>query len=77
MLEWQRHVDQQCGGCGQPLVESTRKDLEGAYEVSAVACHACAARERGAKKFTDTDGLKLAVHMLPAARDLIDGRADG
>lgn len=74
-LEWQRHLDEQCT-CGNPLMESTDPELEGAYEAQAVVCHACAAREAASKKFADADGVKLATHLTAEARAYLDGRDD-
>lgn len=75
MLAWQAHLDELCT-CGNSLLESTDPEMEGAYEAHAVVCHACAAREAASKKFADSNGVKLATRLDPAARDYLDRRAD-
>lgn len=45
-----------CGGCGHPLEVSTAKENQLAYAAEIVRCHACAAKERAAKKFADDGG---------------------
>ena len=74
MLEYQRWADTQCSGCGQSLAESIDPDLEGAYDVAAIVCHACAARDRTSKKHRDVDGLRLAVSLSAQAREFLDGK---
>lgn len=71
-MQWQEHERSLCGGCGQPLHESTLPDLEGAYEVTALACHACAERESKQPDYKDQHGVKLAVHLSADARRWLD-----
>lgn len=52
-------------------------DLEGAYDVEALACHACAAREAKASDFKDTHGVKLHVHPSAEAQQYLDERKEG
>lgn len=39
--------------CGHQRSETTAADAEGAYRVTPVRCHACAAKERAARKFLE------------------------
>jgi hypothetical protein len=48
-LEWQEHKDSLCSGCGNPRDESFALENHDRYDVTALACHACAARERKAQ----------------------------
>lgn len=57
-----------CDGCGQSLHESTCSELEGAYEVTALVCHACSAREHQAREMSDERGVKFAVSLSEQAR---------
>lgn len=73
VLEWQRWCDLQCSGCGQPMTETLDPELEGAYEATAVVCHGCAARE-GEQKRQDGVGVRVAVDLIPEARDFLRER---
>lgn len=69
---WREHEASLCAGCGQSVHESMRPDLEGGYEVHAIACHACAAREAKTTDFKDVHGIKLAVKPTPDAQAFLD-----
>ena len=45
-LEWIEYDDSLCSGCRNPRIESFDIANEDKYDVEALACHACAARER-------------------------------
>ena len=68
VLLWGEHESTLCAGCGHPAHESMSPDMEGGYEVHAVACHACAVRESKATDFKDVQGVKLAVKPTPEAQ---------
>lgn len=47
------HADT-CGGCGQPLSQSTDPDAEGGYEVpDPTRCHACTALHKHQEKYAE------------------------
>ena len=77
VLAWQEHEASLCGGCGHPLHESTSAELEGAYDVTALACHACAAREQASAKHRDQHGVKLHASLSDAARRYLDDLKEG
>ncbi len=65
-LAWQELQDETCPGCGQPRAESFHPDSDGAYEVRALRCHACSAKDDRSKDIVnnedaDTGGLYLTV----------------
>lgn len=45
-LAWQAELDGQCGGCGQPLDESSDPANSESYAGKTLVCHACAAMDR-------------------------------
>jgi len=47
-LEWQAYQDALCPGCKRPRVESFDIAMDDHYDVTALQCHACAARDRRA-----------------------------
>lgn len=49
-LLWQAEEDAKCGGCGEPLDESTAKENEKYYAATEVMCFGCAAINRRAEK---------------------------
>lgn len=57
-----------CPGCGLPRDETMAKESDGAYRAKAQRCHACAARDRKAKEFTqghhEAGGLFIGVERL-------------
>lgn len=53
-----------CPGCGEPRVRSFDPENEFAYRATPLACHACAAKERVARKVDVRDGLHVAVEFL-------------
>lgn len=52
VLEYLREKSLLCPGCGLPRDETMDPEAEGHFASKALRCHACAARERAAKKFT-------------------------
>jgi hypothetical protein len=51
VLEYLREKALLCPGCGLPRDETMDPEAEGHFTSRALRCHACAARERAAKKF--------------------------
>jgi RNase P subunit RPR2 len=55
-----------CGDCHRPMAETMAVEADDAYDTVVLRCHACAARERAGRKFTedgnaDTAGLRIAI----------------
>lgn len=42
-----------CGGCGQPLSETTEVDSDGMYRPTVIRCHACTAAQIATEMFQD------------------------
>ena len=65
VLEYLREKALICSGCGLPRDETMRPDAEDHFSSRALRCHACAARDREAKRFTsqkhDAGGLYFTV----------------
>jgi hypothetical protein len=60
VLEYLREKALLCPGCGLPRDETMDPEAEGHFTSRALRCHACAARERAAKKFAmQNDGGSL------------------
>ena len=56
------HVDRdRCGGCGQPLSESTAPDADDAFYGHAVRCHGCKAAAHASERVDDKHGLMVWV----------------
>jgi hypothetical protein len=56
-LDWQAERDLICQGCGRPRDESMVHENDAPfYEVTALACHACSARDLAARDATDQRG---------------------
>lgn len=57
-----------CPGCGHPRDETMDKDAYDHYKAHVLRCHACAARDRAAKKHTDqphdSAGLMFGVERI-------------
>lgn len=56
-----------CGGCGLPRHETMDPALETAWAAEVWRCHACAARDRTAKRMgqdehADTAGMMISVN---------------
>ena len=47
-LEWAAHQKSLCPGCGGPRVETFDIAMDDHYDVTALQCHKCAARDRKA-----------------------------
>lgn len=64
-LAWQAEQRAKCDGCGQPKDESMNPDNDGAYEVTALRCHSCAAMSAKSKTYSDMSsaGLYLSPHL--------------
>lgn len=65
-LEWVEFKASLCGGCGRRRTETFDPSNEERYDVEALRCHACAARDRAAKSFhhdehADTSGIYFAT----------------
>ena len=64
-LEYFEEQSLLCSGCGLPRDETMSKEAQDTYKAQAVRCHACAERDREAKKFTsgphDDAGLMFRV----------------
>lgn len=58
-----------CGGCGQPMSETTKADNDGRYvPMAAVRCHFCTAAEIGRTAYQDNSqasALHVPVRLLP------------
>lgn len=48
VLEWQAYQKSLCVGCKRPRAESFDVAMDDRYDVHALQCHACAARDRRA-----------------------------
>lgn len=62
----------QCGGCGNDRRESMNPDNQFAYQVEAVRCHACAARDRHVEKLpkeTSHAGLSFVAKLKEVPAD--------
>lgn len=53
VFEYLREKALTCPGCGLPRDETMSPDAERHYRSRAMRCHACAAREREHKRFTE------------------------
>jgi hypothetical protein len=62
-LAWQAIAAENCPGCGQPKSESFDPANERAYDVTALVCHACAARTHRQASFEDADGDLAGLYM--------------
>lgn len=61
-LAWQTRRDRRCGGCGQPLDESTDPDRRDAYEAHQLHCGGCAAIARGERRLSESAGQDRTAH---------------
>jgi hypothetical protein len=68
-LEWQAWQDSRCDGCGHPISESFDPKMDDHYNVTVVACNACAARERKAQILAETGGLPGARFIVTREED--------
>ena len=68
LLDYFREQELLCPGCGLPRDETMDPEAEGLYRSRAMRCHACAAREREAKRFTsgphESGGLLFGVERV-------------
>lgn len=68
-LALQQYEDGLCGGCGQPLVESTDPDNEGRYVASLPhRCHACTALGHRMDEYQNSSqpkALRFGVTLRP------------
>ena len=67
-IEWVEWKADLCG-CGHPRSETFTEDAERQYEAKALKCHACAERDRLARKWRDDEnanpaGLYFAVSRV-------------
>ena len=59
VLEYLREKALLCSGCGLPRDETMDPEAEGHFASRALRCHACAARDRAARKFGGDQGASL------------------
>lgn len=65
-LAWQELDADKCGGCGQPRGESFDPANQDQYDVRALVCHACYAREQAFRSYSDGDGSRTdGLHLIP------------
>lgn len=59
--------EQETCACGQLRSESTAAENEYAYDAVAVRCHACAARDREARRFSSSDARSATDGLIVVA----------
>lgn len=64
VLEYFREQALRCPGCGLPRDETMDPEAENHYRTRALRCHACAARDRTEKRFTERGGLFIGVERF-------------
>ena len=68
ILEYLREKALTCSGCGLPRDETMSPEAQDHYASRALRCHACAAREREARRFAagphDSGGLFFTVERM-------------
>jgi hypothetical protein len=69
VLEYLHDKSLMCSGCGLPREDTMTPDAERLFVSRALRCHACAARDRAARKFSDqkgdTSGLFFTLERAP------------
>jgi hypothetical protein len=61
-LAWTDADRGNCAGCGLPREETFDPERANAYDAEAIACHACAARDRAARDFNQKNGDTSGVY---------------
>lgn len=77
-LEWQAYQKALCPGCKRPRTESFDVAHDDAYDVVALQCHACAARDRRAynRSRQREDGTPLFGQYYAVVLEQVNGHAD-
>jgi len=76
-LEWQAYQKSLCPGCKRPRVECFDITMDDRYDVTALQCHACAARDRRAwNRSRENNGRPMFGQYYAVTPEPVNGHAD-
>jgi uncharacterized Zn finger protein len=68
VLEYLREEKLRCPGCGNPVDETMDPVAEEHWRGVAMRCHACAARDREAERFSKQPHQAAGLYFIPEKR---------